>query len=218
MLQIHTLIKVEDIIGLQREITNSNTGETKTVSFREKTANNIIKGIADSKNIAFSRVLYGLGIRFVGSTIAKKLVAHYENIEPLMKADYEELIQIPEIGEQIAKSLIQYFSTPVHAETINRLKANGLNFEEIKKQVALDSEILLSKKIIVSGVFSAFTRSELKVLIEKNGGINSSSLSSKTDYLIAGEKMGPSKRAKAEKHKITIIDEQAFIKMIGYGA
>lgn len=182
--------------------------------FGSKSAQNIINGIKKSKEQPFDKLLYALGIRFVGKTIAKKLAKSFKSIDKLQEASYDDLIAVNDIGQQIAESIINYFGDIRNIELINNLKLHGLQFEMTKDETTTDNGILKDKKIIVSGVFQSFSRDELKDLIEKNGGINVSSISSKTDYVIAGDKMGASKKQKAEKLNIPILSEQDFLKLI----
>ena len=158
-------------------------------------------------------MLFALGIRHVGETVAKKLAHHFKHIDALMSASYEELIQVNEIGEIIAKSLIEFFAQEQNVQEIEALKAAGLQFQVVEKE--LRSNALQGKKIVVSGVFEQFGRSELKSLIEAHGGINVSSISKNTDILLAGDKMGPSKLAKAEKLGVELMSEDTFIQLIG---
>ncbi|MEY4659460.1 MAG: hypothetical protein RJB36_1226 [Bacteroidota bacterium] len=178
----------------------------------EKSANNMLKGIQESKNIPFERVLFGLGIRFVGETVAKKLAQSFQNIDALMAATYDELIDVEEIGEKIAISVQLYFQDSANLALILRLKDAGLNFESVKKELV--SETLNGKVLVVSGTFETFSRDELKELIERNGGKVGSSVSSKTDYLIAGANMGPAKLKTATNLGVVIISEEEFIKLI----
>jgi DNA ligase (NAD+) len=179
----------------------------------EKSANNLLKGLQDSKNIPFERVLFALGIRFVGETVAKKLAAAFKNIDALSKASFDELILVDEIGEKIAISVQEYFADERAQEIIRRLKAIGLQFEI--EEVELASNKLEGKTFVVSGVFSKFSRDEIKDLIEQNGGKNVGSISAKTSYVLAGENMGPAKLEKASSLGIPIISESDFEKMIG---
>ena len=179
----------------------------------EKSANNLITGILDSKNIPFERVLYGLGIRYVGETVAKKLAKHFENIDNILNSDFDELISVDEIGEKIANSIIEFSQNSENIEIINSLKSHNIQFEidDSNKNV---SSILVGKSFVISGVFANFSRDELKKLIECNGGKISSSISSKTSYLVAGSNMGPSKKEKAEKLNIKIISETELSNLI----
>lgn len=179
----------------------------------EKSANNLLKGIVDSKQISFERVLFAVGIRFVGETVAKQLAKGFKNIEALALAKFDELVALDEIGEKIAISVQNYFLDEDNVNLIERLQKAGLQFEVEEK--ALSSENLKGKNFVVSGVFSLFTRDELKVLIEQNGGKNVSSISSKTDYVIAGANMGPAKLEKATQLGVEIISEDDFVRMIG---
>jgi DNA ligase (NAD+) len=172
----------------------------------EKSAENLINGIQKSKNIPFERVLYALGIRFVGETVAKKLAKHYKNIDNIANATFEDLILVDEIGEKIAQSVLLFFENPENIKSISRLKEYGLQFE-IETSETLKSNKLEGKTFVVSGVFTLFSRDELKNSIEQNGGKVASSISSKTDFVIAGENMGPAKLEKANQLKITIISE-----------
>lgn len=183
-------------------------------SFKEKKSQNIIDGLIASKKIPFERVLFALGIRFVGETVAKKLAKHFKSIVAIQNAPLEELIAADEIGDKIAESIILFFELESNRELIGRLKTYGLQFELSEDQLANASDKLVGLTFVVSGVFSLFSRDELKTLIEQNGGKVSSSISKKTSYIVAGENMGPSKLAKAEKLEVTIIDEQIFSKMV----
>lgn len=203
----------QQLIGLEKKIV-SEDGKTKIISFRQKTVENILKGIEASKSIAFESLLFALGIRFVGETVAKKLASHFRNIDNLMRATYEELITVDEIGDKIAGSLLEYFKEPKNIAIIERLKSKNLQFE-IKEYTAIKlSNKLNGASFVVSGVFEKFSRDEIKNLIEQNGGKNVGSISSKTSYVLAGDKMGPEKRKKAEELSIPIISENDFIAMI----
>ncbi len=180
--------------------------------FKEKSSTNIIAGIAASKMVPFERVLYALGIRYVGETVAKKLAKHYKNIDSLAAASIEELIEVEEIGERIAASVHQFFQNEKSLSLLQRLKAAGVQFAIQEKKAAGNQ--LANLKIVISGVFQNFQRDELKQIIEDYGGINVSSVSAKTDLLVAGDGMGPSKRQKAEKLGVRIISENEFISLI----
>ena len=157
-------------------------------------------------------MLFGLGIRYVGETVAKKLAKGFKNIDALQLATYDELIEVEEIGGKIADSVLRYFSDTANLALIDRLKNVGLCF--VKENEVLDSTTFLGKTLVISGSFSVFSREELKELIEKNGGKVGSSVSSKTEYLLAGENMGPAKLKKANSLEITIISEEEFVKLI----
>lgn len=180
----------------------------------KKSANNIVNGIENSKKIPFERVLYGLGIRYVGETVAKKLAKHYKTIDALIQSPIEELTTVDEIGERIAGSVVEFFSNEQNMATIERLRNFGVQLQilEIDNPDATDK--LAGKIFVVSGVFEIFSRDELKKSIEDNGGKVGSSISSKTDYVIAGENMGPAKLDKAAKLNIAIISEKDYIAML----
>ena len=179
----------------------------------DKSVNNLLNGIIESKKIPFERVLYGLGIRYVGETVAKKLAKHFENIDNILKSSFDELISVDEIGDKIAESIIEFSSNADNIQTIEKLKNHGLKFEidESDKNV---SSVLAGKSFVVSGVFSNHSRDEIKKLIELNGGKVSSSISKNTSFILAGENMGPSKKQKAEELGIKIISEEDFVKII----
>lgn len=180
----------------------------------EKSAENLVNGVEASKKIPFERVLFALGIRYVGETVAKKLAKAYKNIDALMAASEEELTAVDEIGERIAQSVVQFFQNPANLEIVERLKSYGLQFSLSEEQLQNQSDILKGKTFVVSGVFETLGRTELKKLIEDNGGKVASSISSKTSYVVAGANMGPSKKTKAESLGIPIISEQEFLGML----
>jgi DNA ligase (NAD+) len=178
----------------------------------EKSADNIVNSIESSKSVPFARVLFGLGIRFVGETTAKYLAAHFKSIDALMSANREALMESEEVGDKIADAIIDHFVDPVNLTIIEFLKAAGLQFEA--EAVRRDSNILEGKNIVVSGKFTLHSRDELKALIEQHGGKNQSGVSANTDFIIAGENMGPAKLQKAEKLGVTILSESDFIEII----
>jgi DNA ligase (NAD+) len=178
----------------------------------EKSVTNLIEGIEKSKEKPFDKVLFGLGIRFVGETVAKKLAKRFGSIDALKKASLEELIQTEDIGERIAKSLVAYFSDPKNQDLLSQLQIFGLQLELKLTTLALHSHFS-GKRFVVSGVFESFSREDLKKEIEDLGGIIASSISSKTDYLVAGEGMGPSKKAKAEQLGIPLLNEQEYMQL-----
>ncbi|SFZ83058.1 NAD-dependent DNA ligase LigA [Tenacibaculum maritimum] len=180
----------------------------------EKSAQNIIDGIEKSKEIPFEKVLFALGIRFVGETVAKKLVKHFKSMETLMKADFESLVAVDEIGDRIAQSIIEFSADSRNRVLVDRLKSYGIQLEVSAKSLENQTDKLAGKVFVVSGVFYQMTRNELKKSIEDNGGKVSSSISKKTTYVIAGDNMGPSKLTKAQNLGIEIISEQKFIEMI----
>lgn len=179
----------------------------------EKSADNLIKGIKKSKEIPFERVLFALGIRYVGETVGKKLAAHFKNIDALRKASQADLENIDEIGSRIAESVVEFFSSEENNKTVERLKGYGLQLAVSAEKLANQTNKLEGQSFVVSGVFS-MSRNELKKLIEDNGGKVSGSISSKTAYVVAGENMGPSKHAKAESLGIPLISEDDFLKMV----
>lgn len=182
--------------------------------FGEKSISNMLEGIEKSKQMPFEKVLFGLGIRYVGETVAKKLAYHFKNIDKLLQADREELTATDEIGDRIAESLIEYFAEPRHTEQIEALRSHGLQFEVFEVHVELQSNKLADKTFVISGVFAKYSRDELKDLIEANGGKILSSISARLDYLVAGDNMGPSKLEKATKLKIPIISDDELSQMI----
>ncbi|MEI7499986.1 MAG: NAD-dependent DNA ligase LigA [Bacteroidota bacterium] len=202
------------LIGLEKTYESTEDKKEKKISFREKTVDNILKGIEASKRVGFDRVLYALGIRFVGETVAKKLVTHFISMERLMQAAFSELIEVEEIGEKIAQSILKWFSDPKNIEILNRLKVSGIQFTVDQSLVTRLSDKLSGLTFVVSGVFEKFSRDEVKKTIEAHSGKNIGSLSAKTSYLLAGENMGPEKRKKAEKLGIPILSESDFIKII----
>jgi DNA ligase (NAD+) len=182
--------------------------------FGEKSISNMLEGIEKSKQMPFEKVLFGLGIRYVGETVAKKLAAYFKNIDSLMNANFEELVAVEEIGERIAESLIEYIKDPRHKEQIEQLRSHGLQFESVLKMVELESSKLEGKSFIISGVFENYSRDELKDIIEANSGKIVSSISAKLNYLVAGDNMGPAKLEKATKLQIPIISDDDLIKML----
>jgi len=180
----------------------------------QKSAENLVNGIENSKKIPFENVLYALGIRYVGETVAKKLAKHYKNIDALQQASLMDLILVDEIGDRIASSVIEFFENQENQRIINRLKVYGIQFEIVEKVNPNATQKLAGKTFVVSGVFAIYSRDELKEAIEDNGGKVGSSISAKTDYVIAGENMGPAKLEKANQLKIPIISENDFINLL----
>ncbi len=200
----------DKLIGLEKILKSQ---DDKKISFQEKTVKNILKGIEASKNVPFDRVLYALGIRYVGRTVAGKLANHYHSIEKLMEASYEELVQVDEIGEKIAESIIKFFAREKNIKIIKRLKEKGIRFE-LENPLQVKSDKLAGKTIVASGKLANFSREEIKTLIMENGGKPASSVSKKTDFLLAGENIGPNKLAKAKELGIPVITEEEFLNMI----
>ena len=180
----------------------------------EKSADNIINGIASSKEVPFERVLFALGIRFVGETVAKKIAKSFANIEELEQADMATLTNIDEIGEKIAQSIVSYFANASNRQLVERLKEAGLQFSRSEEDLSEYTDKLSGQSIVISGVFQHHSRDEYKALIEKNGGKNSGSISSKTSFILAGDNMGPAKLEKAQKLGIKIMNEDEFLKLI----
>jgi len=193
-------LKIEQIIPLER--------------MAQKSAENLINGIEKSKQVSFDRVLYAIGIRYVGETVAKKLVKHYKSIDAISKATLMDLILVDEIGEKIAQSVIDFFDKPDNVRIIERLKSFGVQMELIEKFNPNATDKFQGKTFVVSGVFSQFSRDDLKQSIEDNGGKVGSSISAKTTFVVAGENMGPAKLEKAQQLNIPIISEEEYIKML----
>lgn len=194
-------LKKEQLLGLDR--------------MAEKSAQNLIAGIEASKNVPFERVLYAIGIRHVGETTAKKIAKKVQTLNVLENASKEQLLEIDEVGEIIAESIAHYFSNPVNAAIVERLKQAGLKFEVSAEQQQAGTDKLQGKIFVVSGVFTKFSREQLKELIELHGGKNSGSISGKTSFVLAGDNMGPEKLKKAQSLGVPIISEDDFEKMIG---
>jgi len=187
----------------------------KTIErFGERSIENMLKGIELSKEMPFEKVLFGLGIRYVGETVARKLASGTKNIDNLAAASLEELTAIDEIGQRIAESIIEYFGNPAHLEQINLLKSHGLQFEAVNTVITLESNKLTGKTFVISGVFENHSREELKEMIENNGGKILSSISAKLNYLLAGDNMGPSKLEKAQKLNVPLISEEDLLELL----
>ena len=193
-------LTVEQVIPLER--------------MAEKSAENLVKGIEASRQIPFERVLFALGIRYVGETVAKKLAKHYKSIDALMFTSVLDLVTVDEIGERIAESVVEFFSSEENKTIIERLKTYGVQLEISAEKLANQTDKLKGQTFVVSGVFETISRNDLKKLIEDNGGKVSSSISSKTSYVVAGDKMGPSKRTKAESLGISLLTEQEFLELL----
>lgn len=193
-------LRVDDIQGLER--------------MGRKTAENIVNGIAASRAVPFERVLFALGIRFVGETVAKKLARAFGNIDALRRADMQALTAIDDVGERIAQSIIAYFANPQNRALVERLEAAGLQFSRTDEELAGQTDRLAGQAIVISGVFARHSRDEYKALIEKHGGKNTGSISAKTSFILAGDNMGPAKLEKARKLGVRIVDEDEFLRMI----
>ncbi len=204
-------LSFDQINDLQFEEEDEN-GEVSRRSIKEKTANNILDSIQASKEVPFERVLFGLGIRHVGKTVAEKLAEHFGSIDGIKAATFDEIIAVHEIGERIAESIIDFFSQPANNDMVDSLKAAGLQLEMKVQEGIGDS--LKGLTFVVSGIFEGYGRDELKALIKSEGGKIASSISSKTDYLVAGANMGPAKKEKAERLGIKMVDEAAFNQLL----
>jgi DNA ligase (NAD+) len=193
-------LKKDDLLSLDR--------------MAEKSIENIFVGLIESKKVPFERVLFALGIRHVGQTVSKNLAKKFKSIDNLISQSYDDLLQVDEIGERISKSVVDFFNDEKNLLNISKLKNIGLQFQSDTKTNI--SNIFIKKTFVVSGIFQNHTRDELKNLIEINGGKNLSSVSKKTNYLLAGDKMGPSKLQKANELGIEIISEQDFDKLLKF--
>jgi len=194
-------IRAEDLVGLER--------------FAHKSSLNLVKSIENSKNLPWHRLLYALGIRFVGETVARKLAEAFSSVEKLMNADRTDLLAVDEVGEKIADSIIGYFSLESNQVLIRKLMESGVNTEKLPDEgTSAANEKLDGKRFVISGSFRRHSRDQLKTLIEQNGGISVSSVSSNVDYIIGGENIGPSKFQKARELDIPVISEEDFAKMI----
>ena len=215
-------LSYERLFGLAKEIpildeNGIESGKTRKVSFKEKTAQNIIDALEKSKTVPFERVLFALGIRNVGEVTAKTIVSEYHDIDAIMNASVEELSAINTVGEVIAVSVKAFFENPTNLQIVKRLREAGLQFAKVENTSNDKPQVLAGKTFVVSGVFAHYSRDGIKEAIEIHGGKNSSSISSKTDYVLAGDKMGPEKRKKAEALGIPVITEADFEAMIGEG-
>lgn len=182
---------------------------------RERSARKIVDGIAASKQVPFERVVFALGIRFVGETSARLLARHFKTMDALQNASMQQLMEVEGVGEVIAKSVIAYFHNPVNQDIVERLRSYGLQMQLSEEQINGASDKLVGKSIVISGVFAKHSRDEYKALIEKHGGKNVGSISGKTSFILAGDNMGPSKLQKAEKLGIPLVNEDDFLDMIG---
>ncbi len=202
---LYTLSR-EQLVGLE---SYDNDGLRRT-SIQDKGADNILAAIDHSRTVPFERVLFALGIRYVGEVGAKKLARYFKNIDALMAATEEELSTVEDVGEKTARFIYDYFHDERHQRLVERLRTAGLQFTSAELHV---DNVLDNKTFVVSGVFSRFSRDEIKAHIEQHGGKVSGSISGKTDYVVAGEKMGPEKLKKAEKLGIPVISEDDYLKM-----
>ena len=182
---------------------------------RERSARKIVDGIAASRQVPFERVVFALGIRFVGETSARLLARHFKTMDALQNASMQELMEVEGVGEVIAKSVIAYFHNPVNQDIVERLRSYGLQMQLSEEQISGATDKLAGKSIVISGVFAKHSRDEYKALIEQNGGKNVGSISGKTSFILAGDNMGPSKLQKAEKLGLPLVNEEQFLEMIG---
>lgn len=203
----------DKIFGLSKKIIVEEGKPERTVSFKEKTVQNILSAIEESKQVPFERVLFALGIRYVGETTARKLAHHFKSIEALSVASREELMEVDDVGVRVADSILHFFLQMEHIEMVLKLREAGLQFTLAEAHNQLISNVLAGKSIVVSGVFT-IPRDKLKQMIEDNGGKNVSAISKNTNFLVAGEKMGPEKRKKAEALNVPIISEDEFYDML----
>jgi DNA ligase (NAD+) len=192
-------LTLEDLISLER--------------WGQKSAENLLKSLEESKKVEFHRVLFALGIRFVGATVAKRITNQLSSMEAISSATIEQLMKIDDVGERVANSIVDFFLNEQNVDIVNRLKQIGLQMEGEKSE-ELISDKLSGFSIVISGTFSQFSRDELKLMIEKNGGKNVSSISSKTSFLVAGENMGPSKLEKAKSLGLKILSETEFLNLL----
>ena len=207
-------LKQEDLLGLEKVYQDPDTGKERKMSFKEKSATNILSGIQLSRSVPFDRVLYALGIRFVGETVARKLAYRFHSIEAIRNADIDTLIDVEEIGDKIAESVVDYFLQPENMKLIGRLQVAGLNFSLNPDTIINKGTELEGKSIVVSGVFQLYSRDEMKRMVEAHGGKNTGSISSKTTFVLTGENMGPAKKKKAESLQIPLISETDFLQMV----
>ena len=180
----------------------------------QKSAENIVNGIAASRSVPFERVLFALGIRFVGETVAKKIARSFKSIDEVEQASLETLMSIDEIGEKIAQSIVSYFGNPLNRNLVERLKEAGLQFSRSEEDLSGYTDKLAGQSIVISGVFEHHSRDEYKEMIERNGGKNVGSISSKTSFILAGANMGPAKLEKAQKLGIRIMSENEFLDLL----
>ncbi|HSV76424.1 MAG TPA: NAD-dependent DNA ligase LigA [Bacteroidales bacterium] len=209
-------LRYEQLFGLEKIVTDPITQDSKKISFREKTVENILAALKKSKEVPFERVLFALGIRLLGETTARKLAIHFGSIDALMGSSLEELLMVQDVGDKMAQNIVEYFRKDENKIIVQRLKSAGLQFETAKK-AAIESGPLTGATLVVSGTFARYSRDGIKELIERNGGKVSGSVSGKTTYLVAGENMGPEKRKKAENLKVKIISETDLEQMLQSG-
>lgn len=207
-------LDAQKLLGLEKIIVDEVSGKTKKISFQQKTVENILSAIQKSKEAPFKQVLFAIGIRYVGATVAEKLASFFKNIESLQSANFEQLTSVPEIGERIAQSVIDFFKETENQVLVERLKAAGLQFTSQEVEIVRESEKLAGKTFLYTGTFQNFEREALEQKIEANGGKVVSGVSGKLDFLIVGEKPGASKIDKANKLNVKMISEEDFLIMI----
>ncbi len=203
----------QQLYGLRKVFVDEETGKKREIQFKEKTVENLLDAIGKSKQVPFERVLFGIGIKFVGFTVAEKLARYFKTIENIQNATFDELVNVPEIGGKIAESLIYWFSEPENLELIARLKNQGLQFSILEKEIVSESDKLEGKSFVISGTFEGVSREDLQEKILANAGKMLSGVSGKLDYLLAGDNMGPAKMEKAQKLGVKIISLADFNKL-----
>jgi DNA ligase (NAD+) len=207
-------LRAEQLLGIEFTVSDEFGENPKKRSMQEKSVQNLMAGIEASKQVPFERVLFALGIRFVGETVAKKLARHFKTIDAIASATFEELIEAEEIGDKIAQSILDWFALDDNRNIINRLRSAGIQLAVSEDENASTSSVLQGLTFVVSGVFQHFSRDGIKASIEANGGKVSGSISKKTSYVLAGDNMGPEKRKKAEELGVKVIDESQYQEMI----
>lgn len=208
-------LRSEQLLGIEFTMSDEFGENPKKRSMQEKSVQNLMAGVEASKQVPFERVLFALGIRFVGETVAKKLARHFKTIDAIASATFEQLIEADEVGEKIAQSLIDWFAVDSNQTIIESLRRSGLQLALSHQETSATSDRLKGLTFVVSGVFQQFSRDSIKASIESNGGKVSGSISKKTSYVLAGDNMGPEKRKKAEELGVSVIDEQAYLLLIG---
>jgi DNA ligase (NAD+) len=207
-------LRESQLLGIEFTVSDEFGENPKKRSMQEKSVQNLIAGIEASKQIPFERLLFALGIRHVGETVAKKLARHFKTIDAIAAASFDQLIEAEEIGDKIAQSIQDWFAAADNQSILKRLRAAGLQLEVSAEEASASSDKLKGLTFVVSGVFQHFSRDGIKANIESNGGKVSGSISKKTSYLVAGDNMGPEKRKKAEELGVPVIDEQAYREMV----
>ncbi|TAG22116.1 MAG: NAD-dependent DNA ligase LigA [Cytophagia bacterium] len=207
-------LKYEDLFGLEKILIDDETGKEKRMGFKQKTVENILNGIQQSKTVPFKQVLFGIGIRYVGATVAEKLASFFKNMDALAAANFETLCNVPEVGEKIAQSVVEYFPEPENRDLVQRLQRAGLQMETDDAPVVAESEALTGKTFLYTGTFESMSREQLEQKIAANGGKLVSGVSGKLNFLVVGEGAGPSKLDKANKLGVKMISEAEFLAMI----